>query len=308
MDMLLEWASGRYPQGPLDKTPAPVELTHGWGLGEPDLRVEMAEEFAVAGEVGDSVRYFVLPADLDQDRWLRAVDFQPGAPAVVRSAAVYVDTTGKAGTLDAADPQPGFAAPADGSFPTSQPISLWTPGLEPVMLGESEAYRLGAESALVLRIHYKKNWMTEGQAFADRSTVGLYFSDTRPQAVETLMIASPEALSGRQVTFTQTLESDLSALALLPEVGIETTNIQVEAIHPDGVRQPLLLLREPDGAWPTRYWFDSPVSLTKGTRIEVTASLRPGAERIVSTSLFAGAPSAPVRFLLDYVSGAAAAN
>lgn len=302
MDMILEWSSGGYPQGPRDKAPQPVSTEPTWGLGEPALGLQMPEAFEFAADVSDVVRFFVLPAETTSDRWIKAVDFQPGMRPIVRDATVYVDGTGKARALDEADAIPGFAPPADGSFPTSQPVAVWVPSQTPVTLGSAVAYRLPAGADVVVRIHYKKTWITDGQAFTDRSTVGLYFSDARPTAVETMLITSP-ALTGRQAKFTQTIDRDLDVLALLPEVGVKMTDIRVEAIGPDGARQPLLLLREPDGAWPTRYWFESPVALRKGTTIEVTAVVKPGAESVTSTSLLAGAPQAPVRFLLDFVAG-----
>ena len=92
----------------------------------------------------------------------------------------------------------------------------------------------------------------------------------------------------------------------MPELAIEATELQIEGVLPDGSRQPLLLIREPDPGWPTRYWFDSPRSLPPGSQIEVTATLRPGADRETVPSLFA--ENAPVRLFLEYTTGAGAAN
>ena len=77
---------------------------------------------------------------------------------------------------------------------------------------------------------------------------------------------------------------------------------------PDGSRIPILWLREPDDGWPTRFWFDNPVRLPQGSRLETTTVLDPGATRLAKSSLLGGDTSAPIRFAVDYVSGAIAAN
>lgn len=303
MDMILEWSSGGYPPGPRALEPKAVDVSPRWDLGEPSLRLEMPAEFQIPPETSEVVRFFVLPSQTNADRWIKAVDFMPGARPVVRDVVVYIDATGRATQLDGADAALGFAPPADGSFPTSQPIAVWVPSQKPVVLDDTAAYTLPRGAAVVLRIHYKKTWITDGQPFADRSTVGLYFAEATSKAVETMIISSPSTLSGRQATFTHTIDRDVSALALLPEVGMEMGDMQVEAVRPDGTREPMLLLREPTGAWPTRYWFDRPIALPKGTQLEVAASLKPGADRVSAASLLAGAPGAPVRLLMDFVSG-----
>jgi hypothetical protein len=87
---------------------------------------------------------------------------------------------------------------------------------------------------------------------------------------------------------------------------IEALELQVEAVLPDGSSQPLLLIREPDPGWPTRYVFDTPHLLPGGSQIQVTATLPAGAERESVPSLFSS--GAPVRLLVDYTSGAVLAN
>jgi hypothetical protein len=307
MDMILEWSSGGYPPGPRALEPTPVDTSPRWELGAPSLRLEMPAAFQIAADTSEVVRFFVLPSQTNADRWIKAVDFMPGARPVVRDVVVYIDATGKAKQLDAADAALGFAPPADGSFPTSQPIAVWVPGQTPVVLGETTAYKLPRATDIVLRMHYKKTWITDGQPFADRSAVGVYFAEGNPRAVETMIIPSPSTLSGRQAKFTQTMDRDVTALALLPEVGMEMGDVQVEAVRPDGTREPMLLLREPSGAWPTRYWFEAPVVLAKGTQVEVTAVLKPGGDRLSAASLLAGAPQQPIRLLMDFVSGGASA-
>ena len=306
MDMILEWSSGGYPQGPRDKAPVAPEVSVDWSLGEPGAVLEMVEPYTLAADTSELVRYFVLPTVVGEDRWITGVDFQPGAGAVVRGAAVFVDTTGVVRSLDDADTGPGFTE-VEGRFPTAPPVAVWMPGQTPVAT-PGMGYRLPASADVVLRLHYKKTWITESQEFSDQSRVGLYFADGTASPIESLLVTSPASVSGRQVTFTHEIAEEISLLALLPEIDIESSEIQIEAITPDGSRIPMLWLREPDAGWPTRFWFDNPVSLPQGSRLEITTVLDPGATRSAKSSLLGSDTTAPIRFTVDYVRGPIAAN
>ena len=307
MDMILEWSSGGYPQGPRDMQLDPVTAPIDWRHGAPDLEVEMTEPYTVAIGTAETVRYFVLPADTETDRLVTGADVMPGAGEVVRDVAVYIDAAGAARALDAADPEPGFGEPGGGEFPAGPPIALWSPGRTSVVqVGAAHPMPAGAD--IVIRVHYKKTWITEGQDFVDQSRVGLYFADGDAAAIETLLIASPAGETGRMITASRTIDEDVEVLAVLPEIEIEARDVQVVAVTPDGSRVPMLFLREPDTAWPTRYWFDAPVALPGGSMIEVEAIVHPGASHAPGRSLIGGDPEAPIRLLIDYASGGPLAN
>ena len=308
MDMILEWSSGGYPQGPRNMQLEPVSAPTAWALGAPTLELEMSEPFTVEASTSEVVRYFVLPSGTSEDRWVTGVDVMPGAGAIVRDVALYFDTTGTAKVLDAADAAPGFGEADGQDFPAASPVGLWSPGQQRVLQNGGVAHPLLAGADVVARVHYKKTWITEGEAFSDRSRIGIYLSDERATTIESMLVASPATLSGRTVTFTHALDEDVTVLAVLPEIEIAAKDVQVVAIKPDGVRVPMLFLREPDSAWPTRYWFAAPIDLPSGTEIEVNAVLQPGADHTPATSLFGADPAVPIRFLVDYASGGAPAN
>src|SRR6185295_20134817 len=74
----------------------------------------------------------------------------------------------------------------------------------------------------------------------------------------------------RTVTFSRTIDEDLQALALSPEQVPPNITLQVEAVRPDGSRTPMIRLNtRPD--WDRRYWFEHPLTLPRGSRIEVRA-------------------------------------
>jgi hypothetical protein len=308
MDMILEWSAGGYPQGPRDQAPEPPVIADGWSLGEPAVTLRVPNAFELDGGTSETVRYFVLPTDLEADSVLVGVDFIPGARAVVRGAAVFVDDTGTARALDDAsdDNRPGFGQASDMGYPTTAPIAVFTPGQQRV-INDAVGYPLPAGADIVLRVHYKKTWITEGSAFSDQSQVGLHLGQDDAAELESALVASPTAVSGRQLAFTFELERESTVFSLFPEVDIESSELVVEAVQPDGTRVPMLWLREPDNGWPTRFWFDEPVTLPAGSHLEVTTLLEPAAQRQPRVSLVGNA-TAPVRIAVDYLSGGSAAN
>ena len=302
MDMILEWSSGGYPQGPRSLSPDPVEPPAEWPLGAPDLELAMPEAFTLDAGTNDLIRYFVLPTGAVEERFVTGADVMPGAGAVVRDVALYIDDTGTARALDAEDEGPGFGASEGRDFPTAAPLALWSPG-RPSVRQEDAARRLPAGADIVVRVHYKKTWITEYQEFVDQTRIGLYLGDEGVRTVESMLLSSPERASGLRLTFSRELAQDVSALAILPEVAIDARDVQVVAVMPGGAQVPMLFLREPDTAWPTRYWFDAPIDLPAGTTIEVDAILHPGADASPDASLFGADPSAPVRLVVDYAPG-----
>jgi len=308
MDMILEWSSGGYPQGPRDQVPPVPEIINEWRLGDPSIALEMPEAFTIAAGTSSTIRYFVLPVETTENQFIRAVDFHPGARSIVRSASVFIDSSGSAQMLDDADPGLGFGENPDYAFPAAPPVAVWVPGQAPIVTDDM-GFALPSDATIVLRVQYKKTWITEGQEFSDQSSLGLYFSDRDDVAeISSLLVNSPATVSGREVTFTHEVDADIRLLGLLPEVDIGSSEIQVQAVKPDGTRVPMLWLREPDSGWVTRFWFASPVDLVAGSQLEFTAILEPAAEYTPSASLLGSDLTHPIRVSIDYVLGSRTGN
>ena len=243
----------------------------------------------------------MLPTDLGTDRSIRAIDVLPESRAVVRHVSVYVDTNGEARAADAADDGPGFAS----GFESAEPVAVWWPGQQIEVL-DGIGYPLPAGADLVARILYKKTWITEGLEFTDRTQLGLHLADGDADAIEQTVVGAAAEPVGRELTFRHVFDDETTLLALLPEVAVGSSELQVEGVLPDGSRQPLLLIREPDPAWPTRYWLEEPLDLPAGSELQVTATLEPGAGPGDVPSLFAS--EAPMRLLVDHTSRPATAD
>jgi hypothetical protein len=82
------------------------------------------------------------------------------------------------------------------------------------------------------------------------------------------------------------VDEDLEAVALYFDGGLANVHVAVQAQRPDGTRADLIKFR-PQADWAKRYWLATPVSLPRGTRITVVATLAdvllpPGAAPLAS--------------------------
>ena len=292
LDILIEWSNGGTPEGNRAQRPEPYEPSEDWLLGDPSLALEVPAPFTLGADALEATRYFAMPLNLDADRWVTAVDFRPGSPAIVRSALLYIDASGEAASLDAADPESGFALndeDEEPGFTADRLLAAWVPGQAPVETDATTGYRLPAGADLVLRVHYKKTWTYEGIAVEDRSTVGLYFTEApEVTAIETMTVAppgEPTIASELEVTFEQTLDRNVALLAMIPNIGVGPSAVQVVAIHPDGRREPVIRLAQPRPQWRTRHWLETPMVLEKGSRLELAATYTSRADESIAHAL-----------------------
>jgi hypothetical protein len=263
LDVILTWASGGNPRGALDQRLPAVSLANDWTLGAPDLQLPTPAAFEFAADKMDDIVEFTIATDTAEPRWVRAVDLLPGTPSIVRSATISLKP-------DAA-PRPTDAAPPE------QILGRWLPGQDPEP-SDGAIARLPAGARLDVRIHYKKTWQFEGKPMRDRSAIGIYFAkgDLARQLL-TVPLASPalaaSAGSTQRVSFTRTLEQDVQALAVSPDIVPPNITLEVEAVRPDGSRAPMIRLNT-RADWNRRYWFDKPLILPRGSTINVAALLR----------------------------------
>jgi hypothetical protein len=210
IDLIQRWVDAGMPEGDPAKLPPMPAFPQGWQLGEPDLVVRMPEPYEVPVAGRDIYRNFVLPLNLSDDVWVKAVDFRPSARAVVHHALFFLDPTGAARELDDRDPLPGYAGgmgggltlqggrllfggrgaargaappPDGGANGIAQRVSSvggtlggWAPGAQPRMLPDDLAFRVERGSDLIISTHFHPN----GQPAREASTVGLYFGKRAP--------------------------------------------------------------------------------------------------------------------------------
>jgi len=259
IDVVLTWATGGNPRGGIDQKVPEVTLKNQWTLGAPDLALKLPADFTLAADRMEDTQEFTLPSGTTEARWVRAVDLLPGTPSIVRSATIFVKD----------------ASPAASSGPAPERVlAHWLPGQDAEPIENGVAFRLPAGAQIGVRIHYKKTWQFEGKALGDRSTVGVYFAPVKEaHQLLTVPIESPALAPGQNqvVTFGHTFADDVRAVAVSPDSVPPNISLQVEAVRPDGSRTPMIRINT-RADWDRRYWFEQPLALARGTKVEVKAN------------------------------------
>ena len=242
LDVVLTWVTGGTPRGdvlPGGAAKAP-NARASWRRGRPAMTLQLPAAFSLPAGKAEDTQEFVLETARDRDRFITAADLLPGNPALVHDAIIFV--RGAAGTRETV-------------------LATWLPGSTPVSTGAGIGFAWRAGEQLGVRIHYKKTWKLENKPASDRSTVGLYLSNAPARDVRRLDLTSAGAV----------LEEDTQALAVvaLRNPGAPAdVDVRIEAVRPDGSRVPVVGFGARPG-WDQRYWFARPLTLPKGTRLDV---------------------------------------
>ncbi|HBY63940.1 MAG TPA: ascorbate-dependent monooxygenase [Solibacterales bacterium] len=287
-ETLIRWAEGGAPEGDPADLPEPMAERGEWALGEPDLVLTMAEAYTPP-RGKDMYRCFVLPTPYDSDRWVTAVDVLPGDRSVVHHAILYLDTTGEAERLDAAEEGPGYTCyggPGTPIFSDARALAAggtlggWAPGARPHHLPEGIGMTLPAGARIVLQLHYYSTRVTA----EDQTRIGLYFAKTDVERRLTFLPIVPLDSRGRvrmeipagaerhevQATFaTPPLALfNLRAIHVFPHMHLLGKEIRLD-VRRNGEWEPMILIDKWDFNWQGSYTYQSPVSVPGGATLRL---------------------------------------
>jgi hypothetical protein len=272
-----EWVKEGAPQGDPAKLPALPHFVAGWHLGKPDLIVSMPKGFSLPASGPDIYRNFVVPLNLTEDKWVRAIEFHPGTRSVVHHSLFSYDATGELRQKDGADGQPGFSGMDGGRSRNGGPLEGWAVGQTPVPLAEGLAYPLPKGSDVILQEHFHLT----GKAEVEQSTVGIYFADKAPERrLMGIQVPSifgigahlniPAGEKAYTIHDSFVVPVDVRVWAAGAHAHYLAKDMKMVATKPDGTKVPLLWIPDWDFAWQDRYPYKEPFVLPKGTRIDVT--------------------------------------
>ncbi len=271
IDCIQRWTAAGAPEGNPRDLPAPPFWSDGWQLGRPDLVVEMEQPYTVPAEGKNLYRNFVIPVPLETDRFIRAVEIDPGNRRVVHHAFLKIDPTPESRRLDRADAEPGFPfmlTPDSAQIPEGHFLS-WTPGAasRPNPLGL--AWKLTPGSDVVLQVHMNPS----GRPESLRAKVAFYFADRPPQVSPFKLLLTSRSIdipSGEKyfvVEDRMNMPADADLLAILPHAHLLAKEMQTFALLPDGSKRWLLWIKQWDFNWQGDYRYARPVTLPKGSQI-----------------------------------------
>lgn len=276
---IIAWVDNGSPEGDPNAAPKPPVFPSGSQLGTPDLVLTMSEEWRQPGDGKDVYRFFVLPTNLLQDRNVAAIEFRPGNTSVVHHVLYFLDTTGTARRLDAADPEPGYAGFGDPGFETAASFLGWVPGAQQRLYPPTIGARLYRNSDLVIQVHYAPSETEQ----SDRSSVNIFFHDSPSVRLVQEFALNPRNLVPGQSfvipadatpTFTTrfTIPLDVSMIAVAPHMHLLGTSARAYAVTPAGDTIRLIKIDAWDFHWQGGYAYKHPVRIPRNSTLYYEAS------------------------------------
>ncbi len=274
-----------------DLPPAPKFADTGWKFGQPDVVLSMTEEIAIPADGTVPYRYFAIPTNFTEDKYIQFAQIKRGEPRVVHHVIVSAREPGSgplppAGEItvdrlrfnpEARDSQRENQQeqPARrNSGPDGQVIG-WAPGMSPLTLKPGQAKLIKKGSVLIFQMHYTTN----GVAGKDRTSVGLWFAkgpiekrmvthgiSTDPRKL-IIPAGDPSFESRSSMTFTE----DVHIESFMPHMHVRGKDFEYKLVLPDGTEKILLRVPKYDFNWQLSYFAKETIAVPKGSRIDCVA-------------------------------------
>jgi hypothetical protein len=218
IDTISAWVDGGAAEGaPSDLPPAP-KFVEGWSIGEPDLVLQMKEEYALEASGPDEYQYFTISTGFTEDKFVQMAEARPGNRRIVHHILATIlpppqvaqprkELTGEEikNALAGRDPilysegflrrlrpdvsvyDDGCQLPSggggnqldgSGEFRFGMFLGGFLPGMKPLIWEPGTVKRIPAGSKILLQVHYSK---TAGRVEKDRSMIGLVFAKQPPR-------------------------------------------------------------------------------------------------------------------------------
>ncbi|HKS23847.1 MAG TPA: ascorbate-dependent monooxygenase [Thermoanaerobaculia bacterium] len=285
IDTISKWVENGAPEGNRADLPAPRVFDSNWTLGQPDGVFANAEAFT-PGPDGDIYRCFTIPTNLAADKYVSAVDIHPGDRGTVHHVIAFIDSTGESQKLDDDDPGPGYTCfggpgfnPSDASAAT---LGGWAPGARPLEMPDGVAFKLPANSRVVLQVHYHPH---NGAPKPDKTEIAVYYAKTPPTKLMRIVpmindtFTIPPGDANYRVTaglapapFEKTpLPVPVHLWMVAPHMHLLGRKMNVTATLPNGSSQCLININDWDFNWQGQYRYKNSIALPSGTRLSAEA-------------------------------------
>jgi hypothetical protein len=249
--------------------------------------LSMTEEFSVPADGEIPYKYYAVPTNFTEDKYVQFAEIKRGTPSVVHHVIVSVREPGQgplppAGEIRfdqrrvnpeaARDPQRDRENARRENNPDRMLIG-WAPGMSPTQLRPGHAKLVKKGSVLIFQMHYTSN----GVAAKDRTSVGLVFAKepvekryiiTGPGARD---LAIPAGDPNYESRSSFTFKEDSHIWGFMPHMHVRGKDFKYTLVLPDGSLKVLLNVPKFDFNWQLNYWLKTPIAAPKGSRLECVA-------------------------------------
>jgi tetratricopeptide (TPR) repeat protein/mono/diheme cytochrome c family protein len=272
IDRIEKWVAAGAPEGDARDLPPTPAWTDGWQIGRPGLTVSFPEAYVVPADGPDFSRIFVVRLPVSAPAYVNGFEFRPGNSGVVHHANIRIDQSSRSRELDQQDPAPGYSGLLLSSavYPDGHFLG-WTPGQVAPLLQKGLAWRLTPGTDLVVEIHF----VPDGRSHAVQPAIGLYFTDDAPDRTPAMLrlgrqnIEIPAGETRYVSADSFDLPVDVEVHAVQPHAHYRAREVKGTATLPDGRSTPLIYIKDWDYRWQHVYRYVRPLTLPKGTRIDL---------------------------------------
>ena len=253
---LLSWVKAGAPEGDESDAPLPISFPKGWLIGQPDAVFQFPKPIPVKATGVLPYKNIVIETNLDEDKWVNAIEIIPGDRSVVHHVLVFVlpaDGRGRGGGVDY--------------------WGVYVPGNSTQIYPDGFARRLPKGSRLKFQMHYTTN----GKATEDQTKIGLVFAKKPPKyEVKTSSIANgrfriPPGADHHRVDASIRVPADVQVLGYLPHHHLRGKACKYELVTQSGETQTLLDIPRYDFNWQLFYQYNQPKTIREGSRVNFIA-------------------------------------
>lgn len=261
--MFAAWAADGAPEGNPANAPTPTPTPAPTPAA--DLVLDWGAEYVYDGSPSDL--YMCFPVEPMQAIDLVKAQIYPGNPRAVHHVILYRDSGG-------AD---GNTTPYEcGGFTTADFLLGWAPGSAPLTFDDGVGMPIAADDKLVMQVHYHGT----GQEEIDRTTVGIWGGTVTQEARVVWGGGVFGSVPGNEtVSGTCAMNNQVSGAVLLgmsPHMHQKGMSYSVN-IERAG-EEPVCAMEIPDWdfEWQGGYFYQEPVTLEAGDKINLTCRWEPG--------------------------------
>jgi peroxiredoxin/mono/diheme cytochrome c family protein len=261
---LVHWIdSGAKNEGNTDPLAELQTKVVKWGHGEPDMIVDIPPQTIPASGTVE-YRNLVLPLDLPEDKWVKAVEFVAGDTTVLHHIIAWAQApdngSGRGGAFGILNQGIGLGAYAPGNAINTYP--------------EGAGFPLEQGSGLILQMHYT----TSGKEAVDASQIGIHFWDEEPErpilggSAADLEIDIAPFEANHEMVATKKFRKDSYLTMVGPHMHYRGYDANFKLVYPDGSEEEVLNVPNYQFNWQKTYDFKEPKYMPAGTEMVFRAT------------------------------------
>lgn len=230
-----------------------------WIHGTPDIILKIPPQTIPATGIVD-YRNLLVPLELDENIWVKAVEFSPGDTQVLHHIIAFSYGPDGVNQFDILNQGLGLGAYAPGN-----PVNTYP---------ENTGYPLEKDGGLMLQMHYTSS----GKETVDASEIGLYLWDEEPRqpilggSAADLDINIPAYAGNHEMVATKIFREDAYLTMVGPHMHYRGKDAKFTLKYPDGREQVVLNVPNYQFNWQKTYDFKEPLFLPAGTELKFEAA------------------------------------